>query len=203
MEIWLIRHARPVRINGGDGPADPELTSEGHEQAAQLAGWWSRFGADSVLSSSMRRATETATPLAEALGVDMTTHDELREFDAHLPSYVPIEELRADPALWEAALAEWMSPEAEAQRRDFRTRVVSAIDAFAERAPGDRMAVVCHGGVINSYIAEALSLPGTMFFEPAYTSVSRVLWRKGGHRQLVSLNEAPHLDEPPLPAISI
>ena len=199
----MIRHARPVRIDGGDGPADPALTSEGHEQAARLAKWWSRFGVDSVLSSSMRRARETAEPLAEALGLPVSAHDELREFDAHLPTYIPVEELQADPDLWEAMLEEWLSPEAERQRRNFRADVVAAIDRFAGEAPGSRAAIVCHGGVINSYIAETLNLPGTMFFEPAYTSVSRILWRKGGHRQLVSLNEAPHLDEPPLPSISL
>lgn len=190
----MIRHALPVRIDGGDAPADPGLAPEGREQADQLAGWWAPFGADHLYVSPMRRAQETAAPLAEALAVPANTVADLREFDAHLPTYIPIEELRADPVAWQEAVDAWMSPEAEATRQSFRADVVAAIDAIAERHAGreDRVAVVCHGGVINAYLSEVISLPGTVFFEPAYTSVSRVI-HNGSYRQLVSLNEAPHL----------
>ncbi|MCB1040890.1 MAG: histidine phosphatase family protein, partial [Acidimicrobiales bacterium] len=56
----------------------------------------------------------------------------------------------------------------------------------------ERVAVVCHGGVINAYLSSLISLPGTMWFEPAYTSVSRALV-DGDYKQIISVNEAPHL----------
>ena len=39
MELVLVRHAEPVRIDEGDveGPADPGLTARGIEQAERLA----------------------------------------------------------------------------------------------------------------------------------------------------------------------
>lgn len=202
----MIRHALPVRIDGGDGPADPALAPDGETQADQLAAWWAPFGADAVVSSPMQRARQTARPLAAALGVEETFVDDLREFDAHLPTYTPVEELQADPVAWQALLAEWLSPEAEEERQAFRTVVVEAVDATAadHAARGvERLAVVCHGGVINAYLSRTLHLPGTFFFEPAYTSVSRVLWRDGGHRQLVSVNETPHLGRLVQPSISL
>lgn len=199
VELWLIRHALPVRIDGGSAPADPALADEGVDQAGRLATWWAPFGPDGVVSSTMRRARETAAPLAQAIGVDPGAHDGLREFDAHLRTYVPLEELRADPAAWEATVAAWMSPEAEAERRSFRESVVAAVDEVTAGHTGSRLAIVCHGGVINAYLSHVLSLPGTMFFEPAYTSVSRVLVG-AGHRQLVSMNETPHLGRLVLPA---
>jgi 2,3-bisphosphoglycerate-dependent phosphoglycerate mutase len=61
------------------------------------------------------------------------------------------------------------------------------------------VAIVCHGGVINAYLSDIISLPGTMWFEPAYTSVSRAS-AGGSHKQLISLNEAPHLPELLLPS---
>lgn len=201
MELWLIRHALPVRIDGGDAPADPGLAEEGAEQARQLASWWAPFGADHVYSSPMRRAQETSEPLAATLGHEVRTVPELKEFDSHLSTYIPIEELRADPALWQAAVDEWLSPEAEEQRQSFRATVVEAIDAIAAAHAGERVAVVCHGGVINAYLSSVISLPGTMFFEPAYTSVSRVI-SSSTHRQLVSLNETPHLGRLVVPATS-
>lgn len=192
VELWLIRHALPVRIDGGDAPADPPLAEEGLTQADQLAAWWAPFGADRVYASPMRRAQETASPIAAALDVPITTVDALREFDSHLPTYIPIEELRADPVAWQEAVDAWLSPEAEEERQTFRREVVTAIDAIAATHGGERVAVVCHGGVINAYLSQVISLPGTIFFEPAYTSVSRVICGSL-HKQLVSLNETPHL----------
>ncbi len=200
----MIRHALPVRIDApahDDGtPADPGLSEEGRDQAERMASWWGRFGVDSVVSSPLARARETAASLAAAVGVaEVPTDDRLKEFDSHLPSYIPIEELRADPVRWQEAVDLWLSPEAEMERQAFREVVVAGIDALAAAAPGERMAVVCHGGVINAYLSTVLSLPGTMFFEPSYTSVSRVFVAPT-HRMVISVNESSHLDRLVLPA---
>ena len=139
-------------------------------------------------------------PLAAAMGHEIALDDGLREFDAHLNFYVPIEELRADEAAWKQLVDEWLSPEAEAKRQDFRTGVVATIDAIvAQHEASERIAIVCHGGVINAYLSDIISLPGTMWFEPAYTSVSRAM-AGGSHKQLVSLNETPHLPDLVIPA---
>jgi len=188
----MIRHGLPVRIDGGAGPADPSLAPEGIDQARRLAEHWGRHPLDAVWSSPQRRAFETAVPLAEATGNGIDADDRLREFDAHLDFYVPLEELREDEAAWKRMVAEWRSPEAEAQRRTFRERVVGAIEEISTAHPEGRIAVVCHGGVINAYLSHVLGLEQTIFFEPAYTSVSRVA--VGARRaQLVSTNETPHL----------
>ena len=125
--------------------------------------------------------------------------DGLKEFDSHLNFYVPIEELRADEEAWKRLVEEWLSPEAEAERqavpRDGRSPPSTPSSA---RHEGERVAVVCHGGVINAYLSDIISLPGTMWFEPAYTSVSRAM-AGGSHKQLVSLNETPHLPHLVLP----
>lgn len=151
----------------------------------------------------MRRARETAAPLADALGLEPEVVDDIAEYDAHLPTYVPVEELMADREALARIAEEWLSPEAEAERQSFRDRVVTAIDDIVVRHAGaDRIAIVCHGGVINAHLTAVLGLPGTLFFEPIYTGVSRVI-HNGGHRQFVSANETPHLGAPRRPALSI
>lgn len=203
MELWLIRHALPVREERTSGSADPGLSEEGADQARRLADWWAPFGADALVTSPMRRAVETAGPLADRLGLEPEIVDDIAEYDAHLPTYVPVEELLADPESFARVAEEWLSPEAESARQEFRDRVVTAVDAIAERHAGsDRVAIVCHGGVINAYLTSVLFLPGTMFFEPFYTSVNRVI-RRGSAKQFVSANEIPHLGAPRLPALSI
>ena len=39
MELLLIRHALPIRREDVDGPADPELSEAGRDQALHLANW--------------------------------------------------------------------------------------------------------------------------------------------------------------------
>jgi probable phosphoglycerate mutase len=192
VQLLLIRHGLPIRIDGGSAPADPHLAPEGVTQAQRLAEHWSAHGVDAVYASPLRRALETAEPLAAASGCEVVVDAGLREFDAHEHSYVPLEELRADQERWRQMIEEWMSPEAEARRQAFRATVVAAVDGIAERHQGQRVAVVCHGGVINAYLSDVISLATTMWFEPAYTSVSRALVG-GGRKQLVSVNETPHL----------
>jgi probable phosphoglycerate mutase len=75
----------------------------------------------------------------------------------------------------------------------FKAGVVAAVERVIESNPGRKIAVVCHGGVINAYIAHILEVPRLMFFEPHYTSINRVAASRAGARSVVSLNEIAHL----------
>ena len=68
----------------------------------------------------MRRARETAAPLADTLGLDVVVDDGLEEFDAHLHFYIPLEEMTPDDPRWHQLVAEWTRPEAERPARTFR-----------------------------------------------------------------------------------
>jgi len=63
------------------------------------------------------------------------------------------------------------------------------------------VAVVCHGGVINSYVASVLGLPSQPpgFFYPNYTSIHRIAASRSGIRSLVTLNETSFLRGTGLP----
>jgi probable phosphoglycerate mutase len=187
MELLLIRHALPVRVDEGsaEGPADPELADLGRRQAAALAEWLAEEKVDAVYSSPMRRALETAAPLAERIGLEVVVEDGVAEYDREAASYIPIEELKAagDPR-WNQV------PE---QPEHFRGVVVDAIERIVAAHPGQRVAVVCHGGVVNAYAAHVLGIEDVLFFLPHYTSISRVMAASSGERSIASLNEAAHL----------
>lgn len=191
MELVFVRHGLPLRIDDAGGPADPELSEEGRRQAAAAAAWLAPTGVDAIYSSPMRRARETAAPLAERAGHEVAVDAGLEEFDAHLHFYIPLEEMSHDDPRWEQLVAEWSSPEADATRQTFRARVVEAVERIVAAHPSQRVAVVCHGGVINAYLSHILAMDRTLFFEPGYASVSRVLAGRDGQRQLVSANESP------------
>lgn len=189
MELLLIRHALPVRVDEGavEGPADPALADLGRGQAAALAEWLAEEKVDAIYCSPMRRAVETAAPLAARLGLEVTVEDGVAEYDRESPSYIPVEELKAagDPR-WHQL------PE---QPEHFRGVVVDAIERIVAAHPGQRVAVVCHGGVVNAYAAHVLGIDDVLFFLPHYTSISRIMAASTGERSIASLNEAAHLRE--------
>jgi 2,3-bisphosphoglycerate-dependent phosphoglycerate mutase len=192
VELILVRHGLPVRIDDAGGPADPELSDEGRAQAVRLAGWLRRDPIDAVYVSPMRRAIQTAEPLADALGVDPVVDEELAEFDREAHFYVPIEELKAagDERYLKIMRGEL---DGEVDPHTFREVVAVAVERIIEAHPGNTVAIVCHGGVINAWASHVLGLPDPLFFEPYYTSVNRFLASSRGHRSLVSLNDLGHL----------
>jgi probable phosphoglycerate mutase len=196
MELVLVRHAEPVRIESGsvEGPADPGLTARGHDQAARLAAWLAVEGLDAIVTSPLRRARETAAPLGEALGLEPTVDAGVSEYDATSDEYIPIEELRAaKDDRWYATIEGRWDDAGGVDPAEFRRLVVPAVDAVIDGHPGQRVAVVAHGGVINVYLAHVLGLARHLWFHPEYTSISRVLASRSGPRSVSSLNELGHL----------
>ena len=190
--MLLVRHARPLRVERVEGPADPSLDEAGLEEARALGAWLAKEEIDSVYASPLKRAVETARPLVERLGLRLVQHDGVVEWDRESVAYIPVEELKAEnnPA-WAAMRDErWdllgVDPTA------FRQRVQEAIDGIAAAHPSQRVVVVCHSGVINAYTGAVLGLERVLWFEPRYTSITRVLVHRDGRRSLFTLNELPH-----------
>src|SRR5262249_18689407 len=102
MELLLIRHALPLRVERDDGaPADPPLAPSGCAQAQRLASALAGERLAAVYASPLRRARETAAPLAAARGLAPRIEPGVVEFDPHAPRYVPLEEIRAESReLW-------------------------------------------------------------------------------------------------------
>ena len=194
MEIVLVRHALPLRVELETGIADPELAAEGHEQAAKMAAYLGIEDVEAIYVSPLRRALETARPLCKVLGLEAVVSEGVAEFDRNSREYVPVEELRAtnDPR-WEKLLrGEWDGVDEDPSI--FKARVVATVEDLIARHPGGRVVVVCHGGVINQYLAHVLAIETHVgFFYPKYTSIHRVMAARSGQRSIVSINEASHL----------
>jgi 2,3-bisphosphoglycerate-dependent phosphoglycerate mutase len=199
MELLLIRHALPIRRELEEGAADPELSDAGHEQARHLAEYLATERLDAVYASPMRRAHQTAEPVAKVQDLSIITADGVAEWDRNASHYVPVEELKAanDPR-WQAMVAgEWESDEPQ---EEFAVRVVTTIEDIVNAHRSQRVAVVCHGGVINQYLAHILGLPASNgFFYPNYTSIHRIAAASSGERSVVTVNETVHLRHKGLP----
>ena len=200
MELLLIRHALPVRRELDEGAADPELSEAGRLQAEHLATYLSSERLDAIYASPLRRAQQTAQPVSRDQGKEIVLVDDVAEWDRNSNEYVPVEELKAanDPR-WQAMLrGEWTVHEETPE--EFRKRVVDALEVLIGNHSGDRIAVVCHGGVINGYLGHILAVPNPQgFFYPNYTSIHRVAAARSGERSIVTINETSHLRSTGLP----
>jgi probable phosphoglycerate mutase len=196
MDLLLVRHGLPERVVGAEGPADPVLTDEGRRQSGRLADWLAQERVDHLMSSTLRRAQETAAPVGERLGLDVELVQGLSEFDADADSYIPIEELREtrDPRFFALVEGRWDELGSTVDPSAFADLVFATVEGVVERFPSQRVAVVCHGGVINLYLGRILGVERHLWFEPGYTSISRVAASRDGHRTIVSVNETAHLE---------
>ena len=195
MELVLVRHALPVRIDvaPGGGPADPGLAERGVEQAARVPEALRAYDITAVYSSPARRALETAAPLVEAVGAALRVEPGITEFDADDPSYVPVEELKAsgDPR-WERLVRGDLYT-AGVDPVAFRARVVEAVERIAAAHPGGRAVLFTHAGACNAYLGEVLGQERPIWYAPAYASLQRVAVARDGRRGVVSVNETGHL----------
>ncbi len=196
MELVLVRHAQPLRVDEGEvaGAADPGLSEQGQAQARRLAEWLAGESPDAVVTSPLRRARETAAPVAETLGLAVHVDAGITEYDATAGSYIPIEELRAaKDERWFATIEGRWADAGGVDPAVFQRQVVPAMDALIERFPGRRVVVVTHGGVLNVFLAHVLGTETLLFFHPEYTSISRVHAARRGPRSVHTLNETAHL----------
>lgn len=148
MQLLLIRHALPLRSEPGQG-SDPELADEGYQQAARLPDALRRFPVTKVVSSPQRRSIQTATPLAQARGLDIEIDDRFAEYDRDMSSYVPIELVRTErPDDW-ARMSAGQLPEG-VDADEFMARIGEGVaDIVESNDHDDTVAVFSHGGVIN------------------------------------------------------
>ena len=202
-EVLLIRHAQQdVDVDGatvGDW-IDPVLSDHGRQQARLLGEMLSTMKLDAVFTSTLKRAVETAEVIVQHhRHLELQVIDDLREVEIFRE--VPMDKRAKDflgTDLLEAVRLRMLNerswdvyPYSESSY-EFRKRAMNAVETAIARNPGERLAIVCHGGVINAYMGHIIGSPYDMFFRPAHTSINTVV-AGGGRRVLRLLNDTHHL----------
>lgn len=148
-----MRHAEttaPKVWHGGE--SDIGLSERGRQDARRIAAVLAADKPVVVISSAMRRAIETAEPIAEVCGVSLQLERDLHERR--------IGELCDQPFgnandVWAETLNRWMRGETSfappgAESFDaLRDRVVRVWQRLADEHAGKTYVVVAHGGVIR------------------------------------------------------
>jgi probable phosphoglycerate mutase len=192
-ELLLIRHgeAQPLPVGEAFEPReiDLPLTERGRAQASALAERLRHRAIDAIYASPLRRAYETAEPLATVSGRPIERDERLREVEIGGIGPVAMHDLA------EIAMAHggWSHLEGSESSDAIRSRMRAALDAIVAAHPGRRVAVFSHAGSINAYIASLLGLRSDFFFPAGNTGISVVRARED-RRMLVTLNDTAHLE---------
>ncbi len=155
--LWLVRHGESTWNAAGlvQGQRDPGLSPAGHEQAARCARLLAEWGRpEAVYSSDLRRAVETAAPIADALGLPIFIEPRLRERSLGDAEGMPSASLgprrsgvdRARVADADAA------PEGGESVRQLYGRAAACLVQILASHRGD-VVLVCHGGVVRVLLA--------------------------------------------------
>ena len=189
--VWLVRHGETdwARLGRHTGRTDVALTNLGRAQAEalgrRLAGH--RFG--TVLTSPLRRATDTAR--IAGFGDAATTDLDLMEWDYGALEGRLTADIRADMPDWTIWRGPWPNGEtidAVAVRAD---RVIARLRASGR--PGDAL-VFAHGHLLRVLGARWIGLPAPSggLFELGTATVSILGWER--ETPTMELwNEACHL----------
>ncbi len=202
-KLILIRHGETAwnaerRLQGH---LDIALNAEGERQAAALAGALAGEAIDAIVSSDLQRARQTAQAVAQATGLALATDAGLRErcygaFEGLL--YAEIEQrFPAEFAAWQARDIDAVMPPSARTAESFRQfyqRCLDTIGALAARHPGQTLALVAHGGVLECAYRAACALPLSTprSFAVKNASVNRFVYADG-KLALSSWGEVAHL----------
>ncbi len=196
--LYLVRHAQSEGNRGEyAGPDDdPPLSEVGREHARRLGQRFARQKVDAVYSSPLRRTQETAHAIAGAANLKVRTLDDLhevdfgeveRDFDAY-----SAEEARAlrDRIIRRPTWDSFPGSEGSAAAR---RRIVGAMDQIIGECGGKRIAVVAHGGVIQTYVSHVLGLEHDFVFYAFNAGITSIR-AQGDRRVIWRLNDVAHLD---------
>lgn len=197
MLIHCIRHGESTYNAEGriQGQADVPLSELGRRQGEAAAAALAELPIEAVYSSPLRRALETARPLAEALDVQLQTDPRLMEVNAGVFQT----QLRSQLTdLYPEHYAQWLSGDPDfaipggETRRELMRRGREVFDQIA--AAGHReVAVVSHGGLLAAVLKDLLEIPARRHpFSLQNGSISRIEVNNGAMK-LLSFNEVAHL----------
>ncbi|MEO5660427.1 MAG: histidine phosphatase family protein [Polaromonas sp.] len=199
--IIAIRHGETTwnvdtRIQGS---MDIPLNPTGRQQAARMASALKDEPITAVYASDLARAWETAQYLGRARDLQVKPETGLRErgfgdFEgktfAEIEAQLPEQSLR-----WRTRDPEF-APAGGESLRELNHRVVEAAERLAARHPGELIALVGHGGVMDVLYRAAtrLHIQAPRTWTLGNAAINRLLWTPQGFT-LVGWADTQHLDD--------
>jgi broad specificity phosphatase PhoE len=187
----LVRHAAYPLVDQGLGGRDPHsLSAEGRTQAERLAARLAMRPISAVISSPVRRARETAEPIARRCGLTVLADPAFAEIDYAAWTGRDFAALREDPAwqAWNRFRSVAGVPGGETMLA-VQARAVAGLTRLAVGYPDAELVVVSHADVIKSLLGHFLGSPldfiGRFGLSPASQSRVRLFEQ---HAEILGVN---------------
>ena len=156
----LLRHGETELGGGLRGSLDDALTAPGWAQmraAVKGQGPWDR-----IVSSPLQRCALFAHELGEQLGLPVSLDKDLQElhfgaWEGQSAAALMDTDAEALGLFWSDPYA-FTPPDGEPVL-EFSRRVLAAVNRLQQAHAGERVLVVCHGGVMKLLLAQARGLP--------------------------------------------
>jgi probable phosphoglycerate mutase len=202
-EVVLVRHGASEAAVPGErfelleGRGNPALARAGRDQAEAVAARLRSEQLSAIYVTPLRRTSETAAPLASALGLDPVVVPELVE--VHLGEWdggeYRVRFAAGDPLVARIFAEErWdLIPGAETPEA-LSARVRAGIErVVADTGPGAAAVAVVHGGVIGEVCRQATRSSPFSFIHADNGSITRLVVLGNGRWLLRSFNDTAHL----------
>lgn len=157
-KVFIVRHGATDwnNLKLAQGHADIHLNDEGRRQAAETAQHLADEALDAVYSSDLKRAVDTARPIAETHGLEVRTDPRFREIDQGEWEGLHTDEIRTRwPTLWGPHRHYNARPGGESPQQ-VRARALAGLKDAVAAHPEGTIVLVSHGGTIRWLAAEAL-----------------------------------------------
>lgn len=199
--VYLIRHGESAPLRAGEthalvgGHGDPALAPNGVLQAGLVAERLAKLPISAIYVSNLQRTSQTAAPLADALGLTPIVEPDLREiFLGEWEAGIYRVKLAENDPIWQRIHVEktWDLIPGSEKFADVQKRTRAVINRIAAEHPGKRIAVYVHGGVIGTLAATATGGRMYSFAESDNGSISHLVVN-GDDWLLRRFNDTHHL----------
>ncbi|GAB3772579.1 histidine phosphatase family protein [Ramlibacter monticola] len=199
--IIAVRHGETAwnvdaRIQG---QLDIALNDTGRWQARRVGQALCGEDLTAIYSSDLGRAHETAQAIGEAARIPVIAHAGLRERHFGMFEGKTFEEIQRnwpEHALnWRKRIPEWAPPEGGESLLQLRERVGHTVNDLASRHSGEQIAIVAHGGVLDTLyrIATGQAVNSPRTWQLPNGAINRLLWTPQGFT-LVGWSDTQHLE---------
>jgi len=158
--IYLLRHAETAVPNVFHGAeSDIGLSAKGIQQAEVVADVFAPLPLDAIISSGMRRAIATATPLAQRRGLTLQIEPDLHERKV---STMSGQSFDSEGGIWPETVRRWMAgetgfahPGAESFD-DLQSRLLPAWQRVVDSHLDKTIVIIAHGVVCKVLLLSLL-----------------------------------------------
>ncbi len=203
VRITAVRHGETAwnvdtRIQG---QMDIDLNPQGHWQAQRLGQALAGSGLAHIYTSDLARARSTATAIAAHTGIAtqaIALHTGLRERAFGVFEGRTHAEIAAlwpqDAQRWHQRVPDW-APSGGESPLQLQQRVAHTVAHIAARHPGEHIALVAHGGVLDMLyrIATGQAVNAARTWTLGNCAINRMLWTPEG-LTLVGWADTEHLE---------